>query len=175
MAVFPGWVSSVFSNFIKANKKDGTFITNVFLEMHAVGLMLNYLYRVERKKTITKNSIYQGFFSAPFVANYCDQNGIEAATEAGAEHRCPFLLNILEALGIIKQGRSDIEIQQFVCAKQTMQLRLKEPEKEIFERIIKIEKNTKTLSDEEVSLLKEAFGTDFLTDKYFIKTFKTVK
>jgi len=53
-------------------------------------------------------------------------------------------------------------------------LKSKESDKEIFERIAKIQKNPKSLSDEDVSLLKEAFGKDFLTDKYFIKTFKTV-
>jgi hypothetical protein len=171
----PSQFNEAISKFIKANKKHGAFITNVFLEMHAVGLMLNYLYRVERKKLINKNSIYQGFFSAPFVANYCDRNGIEAATEEGAKRRCPFLLNILEALGIIKQETSSIEVLQFVLSKQTIQLKSKESEKEIFERITKIEKNPKSLSDEDVSLLKEAFGKDFLTDKYFIKNFKTVK
>jgi superfamily II DNA or RNA helicase len=171
----PSQFNEAISKFINTNKKGGAFITNVFLEMHAVGLMLNYLYRVERKKTINKNSIYQGFFSAPFVANYCDRNGIEAATEEGAKRRCPFLLNILEALGIIKQETSSIEVLQFVLSKQTIQLKSKESEIEIFERIAKIEKNPKSLSDEDVSLLKEAFGKDFLTDKYFIKTFKTVK
>ena len=117
-----------------------------FLEMHAVGLMLNYLYRVKRKKIITKNSIYQGFFNAPFIASYCDRNGIEAATDIGAEHRCPFLLNILESLGVIKQDRSNIEVLQFVYSKQTMQLKSKETDKKIFKDRIetffkKIQKN----------------------------------
>ena len=109
----PSAFNDAIKNFIQKNQKDGGFISRTFLEMHAVGLMLNYLYRVERKITISKASIYQGFFNAPFIASYCDQNGIEAATDTGAEHRCPFLLNILEALGIIKQGRSDWTSPEF--------------------------------------------------------------
>ena len=60
--------------------------------------MLNYIYRIERKKKISKSSIYSGFFSAPFVKMYCDQSGIDIATEEGAKHRCPFLVNVLEAM-----------------------------------------------------------------------------
>ena len=70
------------------NKKDK--IRAMFLEMHAIRFMLNYLYRVERKKIISKADIYKGFFNSQEVARYCDQNGIEVATEEGAKHRCPF-------------------------------------------------------------------------------------
>ncbi len=154
---------------------EGKLITKVFLDMHAVGLMLNYLYRIERRVTITKNSIYQNFFQALFVASYCDQNGIEAATEEGAKRRCPFLLNILEATGIIKQETSSIEVLQFVLSTQTIQLQHKESEQQITERINKIENAPDKLSKEEVSLLKETFGKEFLTEKYYLKTFKTVK
>jgi superfamily II DNA or RNA helicase len=161
--------------FVNKNTAGGAFITATFLEMHAVGLMLNYLYRVERKKSITKRSIYDGFFKASFVATYCDQNGIETATVSGAEHRCPFLLNILESLGIIEQETSSIELQQFILSKQTIQLNPKETEKEIFDRIALIEKSPAKLSAEDTSLLKEAFGKDFLTKNYFLTNFKIVK
>lgn len=171
----PSVFNEALSNFIQKNLKEGKLITKVFLDMHAVGLMLNYLYRIERKTTITKNSIYQNFFQASFVANYCDQNGIEAATEEGAKRRCPFLLNILEATGIIKQETSSIEVLEFVLSNQTLQLQYKENEQEITERINKIKNAPDKLSKEEVSLLKETFGKEFLTEKYYLKTFKTVK
>jgi hypothetical protein len=164
--------NNAISEFIRSNKKQGTFVSSVFLEMHAVGLMLNYIYRVERKATIPKSNIYQGFFKAPFIANYCDRNGIEAATDTGAEHRCPFLLNILEALGVIKQDRSDIEVLAFVVTNATMQIRQKESDKDVLERIDKFLKDSTGLSSEEISLLRELFGKDFLTAKYHLKQFK---
>jgi superfamily II DNA or RNA helicase len=171
----PSEFNDVIKKFIQKNLKEGDFIEKIFLEMHAVGLMLNYLYRIERKKIITKNDIYQGFFKAPFIANYCDQNGIESATDTGAEHRSPFLLNILEALGIIKQGRSDIEVLEFVFSKQTMKLKQKESDKEIFERIETIINNPDRLSTEVVSLLKESFGKEFLTEDYYLKRIRIIK
>jgi superfamily II DNA or RNA helicase len=174
MNVQPSGFNQVIREFIQKHRSEGEFVSRVFIDMHAVGLMLNYLYRVERKKLIPKASIYGGFFNAPFIASYCDQNGIDAATDTGAEHRCPFLLNILEALGIIKQGRSDIEILTFIYSKPTLQLKAKEPEKDILDRISKLNINPNELSNEDVSLLKEAFGKDFLTTHYFIKDFKTI-
>lgn len=171
----PSEFNEAVKTFVNKNTAGGIFVTATFLEMHAVGLMLNYLYRVERKKSITKRSIYDGFFKASFVATYCDQNGIETATVSGAEHRCPFLLNILESLGIIEQETSSIELQQFILSKQTIQLNPKETEKEIFDRIALIEKSPAKLSAEDTSLLKEAFGKDFLTKNYFLTNFKIVK
>jgi len=168
------YFNTEFNKYIKEKNGD-EFITKIFLEMHAVSLMLNYIYRIERKKVISKANIYQGFFTAPFVANYCDQNGIDAATETGAEHRCPFLLNILESLGIIIQNRSDIEVLVFILSKETIQLFSKESEKEINERIDKIMTSPDKLSDEEISLLKEAFGKDFLTKNYYLSNYKVVK
>lgn len=175
MNTYPSEFNQALKTFINKNTAGGTFIAATLLEMHAVGLMLNYLYRVERKKSITKRSIYDGFFKASFVATYCDQNGIETATVSGAEHRCPFLLNILESLGIIEQETSSIELQQFILSKQTIQLKPKETEKEVFDRIGLIEKSPAKLSAEDTSLLKEAFGKDFLTKNYFLTNFKIIK
>ena len=65
---------------LKKNKTHQDKIRSIFIEMHATRLMLNYLYRVERQKTISKSDIYAGFFKSPEVSKYCDQNGIEKAT-----------------------------------------------------------------------------------------------
>jgi superfamily II DNA or RNA helicase len=180
-AAVPSWemneqpkkFNEVFRKFIE-NHPEKSFILNVFLDMHAVGLMLNYLYRIERKSAVTKSEIYQKFFTAPFVANYCDRNGIDVATETGAEHRCPFLLNILESLGIIRQETSSVEILQFVLTKHTMQLTPKETDNEIFARIESIIHSPEEIPDEELSVLRETFGKDFLTNKFFNQNFVTV-
>ena len=84
-------------------------------------------------------------------------------------------MNILEATGIIKQETSSIKVLQFVLSNQTMQLQRKENEQEITERINKIENEPDKLSKEEISLLKETFGKEFLTENYHLKTFNTVK
>ncbi len=135
----PSQFNEALKTFIQANQQEGIFITNVFLEMHAVGLMLNYLYKVERKKKIPKRSIYEGFFKASFVAAYCDQNGIETATQSGAEHRCPFLLNILESLGIIRQRTKFNRVVTIYFIKGNNASKSKDTDKEVFDRITKIE------------------------------------
>lgn len=159
-------------NFIKSSKNKN-FIQQQFLKIHAVSQMLNYLYRVERKENILRKSIYQGFFRAPFVSKFCDQNGIEVATDTGAEHRCPFLLNILEGIGILEQTRNEITLKKFVISAETFQLEEKETKQEIDNRIQKYEQYVKDKKIEfesvELSKLKETFGKDMLTQSFYLK------
>ena len=165
--------NSALWDFIKGDKQKREFVQKLFLNMDAVSQMLNYIYKIERKKEMAKSSVYAGFFKAPFVQQYCDQNGIEEATEEGAKHRCPFLINILESIGIVSQARSAIIVNKFLISKETMQLRPKESEGDILNRINTLkaflENPNMKLEEEEISLLKEAFGKDFLTDKYYLK------
>ncbi len=162
--------------FIKEDKDKRENVQKLFLSFHAVSQMLNYLYRIERKKTISKSAIYSGFFNAPFVKMYCDQNGIDIATEEGAKHRCPFLLNILESIGIVAQTRSDISILKFLICKQTMQLQVKESEGMINGRIEHVSdylsKKIPALKSDEESLIKEAFGKDIFTDKFYLSDYE---
>ena len=152
------------------NKKNT--IRSIFLEMNAIRLMLNYLYRVERKKIISKADIYKGFFNSQEVARYCDQNGIEIATEEGAKHRCPFLLNVLEAIGILENRRNEVELKTFLISPKLLISKHKEPDtllKIRFEAIKKYYlKNVIDLPENELSILKELFGKEFLTSKYFL-------
>ncbi len=163
-------------DFINRNKADQEKISTIFIEMHAVRLMLNYLYRVERQKIISKANIYGGFFNSPEVSKYCDQNGIEEATEEGAKHRCPFLLNILEAMGVLENGRSSIELKKFLASPSLLKAGDKEPEELLNSRIEAIKKYYSEgkiiLEEQEISLLKEMFGKDFLTPKYFLDKFE---
>ncbi len=164
--------------FIKDDKDKRKYVQKLFLNVHAVSQMLNYLYRVERKKTISKSKIYSGFFNAPFVKMYCDQNGIESATEEGAKHRCPFLINLLEAIGVVTQTRNDVAISNFLICKQTMQLQAKESEGVVIDRIKNVSdylsKKIKILPTDEESLLKETFGKEFLTDKFYISEYSVL-
>src|SRR3989338_6560095 len=92
------------------------------------------------------------------------------ATEEGAKHRYPFLVNVLEAIGVLQQDRSEVTIRKFLICKQTMQLQPKESEGDVINRIKLVSdfnnKKIKELPSEEESLLRETYGKDFLTDKY---------
>lgn len=151
-------------------------VRNIFLQMHAVQLMLNYLYRFERIQIISKAKIYSTFFKSPEVSRYCDQNGIEEATDEGAKHRCPFLLNILEAIGVLDNERNEVKILIFLASHQSLTLKEKESEDDIDKRISAIKEYISTgnitINENEASLLKESFGKDFMTESYFLKDFE---
>src|SRR5690606_17010154 len=116
-------------------------------------------------------SVYRNFFETPFVAGYCDRNGIEAATEAGAQHRCPFLLNILEAMGIIVQRVSDIELQFFAIHESVFSLDGKDPSwvNGVMDKIMNA---PGTISIEDIQVLREAYGVSFMTDDYYLSNFR---
>lgn len=159
---------------IKSNEYKRNFVRNLFLKVPAVSQMLNYLYKVGRKKDIIKSEIYNEFFNVPFVKMYCDQEGIKPATLESSRRRCPFLINILHSIGILDQTRSDVSINVFLVCKETMRLK-PDDEELLLEKRIKIVSNyleKKTSSDsEEESLLKEAYGVEFLRDDYYLDKF----
>ena len=159
-------------NVIAKNKNKKNQIRSIFLEMYAVRLMLNYLYRVERAKVISKESIYKGFFNSQEVARYCDQNGIKIATEEGAKHRCPFLLNVLEAMEVLENRRNEVELKLFLVSPKLLISKHREPDSLQNMRFNAIKKyylqNIIDLPEKELSILKEFFGKDFLTNEYFL-------
>jgi superfamily II DNA or RNA helicase len=164
--------------FIKRDMRKRQYVQKLFLKTHAVAQMLNYLYRIERKSIISKSAIYAGFFSAPFVKLYCDQNGIDGATEEGARHRCPFLLNVLEAIGVLDQTRSEVSVNKFLVCKQTMQMSEKESRGSILCRINSLSEylagKLKVLPPDDELQLKEAFGKDFLTKDYYLNEYEII-
>lgn len=171
----PKYFNEVIREYALEKPEASRVIGENFLSMHAAQQMINYLYRVERKRLVGKNSIYSGFFDAPFVKEYCDQNGIESATEEGARHRCPFLINILEALGIVEQDNTSINTKVFVIADFTMRMERSEPQNIIDNRVNTVVKAWPTqenlLDPDELSKLREAFGATFLTDQFWIKDY----
>ena len=142
-------------------------VRGVLLEMDAINLLLRYLYAVQRKKSIMKTAIYDDFFNAPFVKQYLDRHGLESPTADVRCRRVPFLFNILEALGIIHQTSREIEVLTFVPAKEVMRLHDKETDHIINERI-RLFTSKKSLPINDVSQLKELYGADFLTKKYYL-------
>jgi hypothetical protein len=184
--------------YIDSNQKTKKILRSVFLKMDAVNLFLKYLYIIQRIKTIKKAAIYEDFFNAPFVIDYLDRHGLDIPTEEVIRRRVPFLINILDSLGIINQSSSEIEIQTFVTSKEVLRINSKEHDDIVNDRIQRLLKfssvmtrvpaeskieiaaeDGKTyslkndpreyLSSEEISFLKESFGKEFLTEKYHLK------
>jgi hypothetical protein len=133
---------------------------------------------------MTKSEVYADFFETPFVKSYLERHGLENPTESVIVRRVPFLFNILEALGIINQGRSEIKVLSFIPSNEIIKLNTKEKIDEVESRVSRIIEFSKEIysetkpsievlqekyfSADEVSMLKETFGSTFLTESYYL-------
>lgn len=189
-----GTINETIKNYLNENPVAKKLLRKNFLKMDGVNLLLKYLYSVQRKATMTKAEIYADFFEAPFVKSYLERHGLENPTDSVIVRRVPFLFNILDSLGIINQGRSNIHVLSFVPAKAVIKLNSKDSDNDIDDRISRIIEFDKKLSSEistnaaepkstyniaklqeqyftadEVSILKETYGKDFLTENYYLQ------
>jgi hypothetical protein len=177
MTVRPEEFNRAIWDYLQPNPVAKETVRQAFLSMPAASQMLNYLYRAERRLTVPKADIYRRFFALPEVKEYCDQHGVEIATES-ARRRCPFLLNILESLGLLKQDRSTVTLQTFLAASVTLRMSPRESDHEVVERLQRLvtawPDRAVGIPDEELSRLREAFGPDFLTQDYFLSPLETM-
>lgn len=143
-------------------------------KMDAVRQLMEYFYSDLKNVSSVKKDIYINFFKSPAVTKYCERNGIDPPTESGAEHRLPFLLNLLQTMGILHFEKSEIIIDKFLIGTETVRINSKE---NIVDLKIRKEKliNKKGLSSEEILALREKYGKDFLTADYFIKEIEVIE
>jgi len=92
----------------EANKELEVLYSQIVFAMPAVNQMSEFLNQFPDDQ-IAKNDIYRGFFNFDPVVEFCNEVGIEPGTEESARHRCPFLLNILESAGKIKQATRHVQ------------------------------------------------------------------
>jgi superfamily II DNA or RNA helicase len=145
-------------------------IRKVFFKMDAVKQMLAYLYQIVRERRVEKSRIYHEFFSSPLVKRFCEQEGIEEATTVAAEHRCPFILNILAACGVITMQRSYIEINKLLLTPDLVKPNEREEHVATMNRFKAVIQawpaNEEALIPEDLSIVRELFGATFLSPKY---------
>ena len=140
----------------------------------AVRQLMEYFYKDLRNVPAVKKDIYKNFFKSPTVTKYCERNGIDPPTETAAEHRLPFLLNLLETMKMLHFEGSNIVVDRFLIGTDTVKLDDKESVSTLKDRKEKlIEK--KGLTAEEIIGLKEKYGKEFMTDDYFLKEFDVIK
>lgn len=155
---------------IDADTAAAKVIRRTILAMPAVRQMLAFLYHVARGQTVARSFIYENFFHAPFVQRFMEQEGIDEATAEASRRRCPFLLNLLDALGVIQSGRSEIAVRQFVVAPYLVQPHAGEDRALSRKRAEAMKAawpdRTETLSQEDLSVLRELFGTELFNTTY---------
>ena len=161
---------------VNSSAKAKQAIYSVFLRMKAVQQMMRFLFQVCQERVVPRKTIYDQFFQAPFVKQFCDQEGIEEATEEAAKRRCPFLLNILDACGILKADRNDVTLMRLVLTPPLVKPFETEDDVKASERMKAVAaawpEDSESLTSEDLTILRELFGPAFLTDAYFLKEFE---
>lgn len=145
-------------------------IRQVFLSMHAVQQMLAFLYHVVREKRVEKKRIHGEFFATPFVKRFCEQEGIDEATIEAAKHRCPFLLNVLAACGVVTLERSHVVVDKLLLTPALVMPYAREDRLATLRRFEAVKRawpsNVMAIEPEDLSIVRELFGADFLTARY---------
>jgi superfamily II DNA or RNA helicase len=177
MANNEDFYNNVFLQAATKSKEAKRIILDTFLGMRAVQQMLAYFYHIERKATVEKNRVYKQFFQVPFVQRYCEQEGIEAPTIEAAKHRCPFLLNILAACGVLELRRSDVSVLRLLLISALVRNQSREEAEKTKKRIDAMQKawpdGADSLLPEDLEMLRELFGAKFLTPAYHLKELST--
>lgn len=164
---------------IARNPAARKIVYQVLLGMTAVQQMLMFLYHVARKQAVPRAEIYEQFFQAPFVRRFCDQEGIEEATIEASRRRCPFLLNILDACGVLEAQRTQVELRKLALASWLVAPHAGESRDASLARLAAVSEawpsNNAMLEDEDLSILRELFGATFLTPDYHLGQLELVE
>lgn len=152
---------------------------SIFLKMNAVQQMMRFLFHICREPVIKRKFVYEHFFKAPFVKQFCEREGIEEATEEAAKRRCPFLLNILDACGVLEANRDEVILHRLILIPPLVKPVETEDDVKANLRIKMIEaawpNKSDSLTPSDLSVMRELFGPTFLTSEYFIKNIEALE
>jgi len=147
-------------------------VLGTLLGMPAAQQMIAYLFQVAREREVSKGRIYGEFFQSPFVVRFCEREGIEPATLEAARRRCPFLLNVLEACGIVEKDQNHVRLKKLILTESLVRASDGEEESTAFARLWAIEaslsEKVDVLDDEALSVLRELYGASILSGHYLV-------
>ena len=102
-----------------------------------------------------------------------EQEGIEPASPEASRRRCPFLLNLLSAAGVVVVNSTYIEISQLILFPALVRSYINEGTEIAHQRLLALKSawpdKSGKMDSETLSILRELFGEDFLTEKYIFK------
>lgn len=161
-------------DYIRVNPAARQLVYRTFLNMPAVQQMLSFLYHIIRAPQVARTTIYEQFFQSPAVRQYCDQEGIDETTLEASKRRCPFLLNILDACGIIEAEQNQIRVKKLVLSPALVRPYQREERERTLARLEAVfsawPASQELLNDEDLSIVWELFGSSFLTNDYYLST-----
>ena len=146
----------------------------IMLNIDAVRQALKFLYFENRKKNINKSLFYKLFFQSKEVIDYCELNGIEIPSEEAAKHRLPFILSILEIIGVITIQKSDFTVNKIILFNRLFDDCDSNVSVDNIINSLSTNNYTK-LSENDIEYLKEKFGSEILKSNFYIKSFIKIK
>ena len=166
----PEWYNNVVLSAIRDDDDAATAIRRVVFRMHAIQQMLRFIYQVSQNNEVSRSFIYDNFFQSPLVLQFGEREGIEPATQEAARRRCPFLINLLAATGVIEQSRSSIKLLDIVLFPSLVKTPTDPSIDAAIQRLHDLRNawptRTDLISDDDISVLRELLGPTFLTDAY---------
>jgi len=163
-----------FREVLCSDESDKRKLLDIFLGFMAIKHMCKYLFHVSQKKIVNRADLYRDYFKTPFIESYFERYGIVQDSEAGAKRRLPFLINILEACGIVSfVNMSSFQLEKMPLIPELFSEDIEETDKadsyiKIAENFYQGKRDEIDMDSEEIVQMKTWFGKDFLTDRYFI-------
>jgi superfamily II DNA or RNA helicase len=168
-----GFYNSIVRKAMGESEAAALVICRTILRMPAVQQMMAFLYQVCREPVIERNYIYENFFKAPFVRQFLDQEGIEEATLEASRRRCPFLLNLLEAIGVVEREGQSVKLNSLMLIPSLVRAHTREEQEASIKRLVALKAawpdKTDMLQSEDLGILRELFGAAFVSPAYPIK------
>ncbi len=166
---------SKIKDFLNKNPAVRSEFINIMLETDAVNHALSYLYLDCRKKEIAKAVFYQNMFETQKVIKYCEMKGIEIPSEEARKHRVPFIVSILEIMGIVTTNRSHIFIEKLLVVDSLFENFTTTPKTLTTLKTALRQNSSKNLSEEDIQICKELFGSSIFTDKFYLDNIEIVE
>nr|WP_278376842.1 phospholipase D family protein [Brucella anthropi] len=168
----PEYYTSVLRDALSRSKKLRILYDKLFMRMPAVIQMIHFLYFSFDKAIVSKDEIYQSFFKFRPVVEFCNVMGIPVAADSAAQRRCPFLLSLLDARGILSVNEHSVTVEKFAVSAPLLAMDVDDLDNA--QQIVDIlvsewDIGAPSLSDKDRKALKEAYGSEFLTERYHLK------
>lgn len=105
---------SMLKAFLSTDKNKLSEYIDIVLNFDAVRQAINFIFKDARTQEISKSVFYENLFETREVQNYCEYNGIEVPSYEARKHRAPFIVTVLETMGLVENNTSNIRVNKML-------------------------------------------------------------
>jgi len=150
-------------------------IRHTLLKVDAIRHFIRFFVHVKQTNIIENRTLYREYFRTPFVRDFFVIKGLRQASMISAEHRIPILVGLLESIGIMsgyfKPKNTLLKLPIFTelfgvdSESEETKRRRRDLVNSYYIQIGSSPDFSMPLSDD-VKILRDLFGDDFLTSNY---------